>query len=121
MYEEKGWPRKKHGPLGRECDNLEEKQACRDVGEVVERDLQDFLKKIGIDAEVQIPFDYVGSVLNPVNVDVKIIAAYNGFNILYRLTLKERVKDKRKNLYGAIRRLRLGRGDPRKKLKVIGF
>jgi hypothetical protein len=56
-----------------------------------------------------------------VNVDVKIIAAYNGFNILYRLTLKERVKDKRKNLYGAIRRLRLGKGDPRKKLKVIGF
>jgi hypothetical protein len=121
MYEERGWPRKKHGPLGRECETLEQKQACRDVAEEVQRDLQDFFAEKGIIAEVIIPFDDAGSVLCPINVDVKMIAAYNGFSVLYRLTLKERVKEKRKNMYGAIRKLRLGKGDPRKKLKIIGF
>jgi acetylglutamate kinase len=104
-----GLPVREFGPLGRETDNLKEKQLARDILEKNQAEIQDRLADLGIHASVVIPVIEVGTVLCHVNGDQFILAAYHGFDVLYVVTTKDRV-EKKKSFFA-----------PYKKIQVIGF
>ncbi|MEK7100965.1 MAG: hypothetical protein AAB921_02595, partial [Patescibacteria group bacterium] len=62
-YARRGFPVKKHGPMGREAENLEQRQVARDVLEANQAALQDRLAVEGIFVTVEIPVLMIGTVL----------------------------------------------------------
>jgi len=94
-FARRGFPVKKHGPLGRETETLEQRQIARDVLEKNQAILQDRLAQKGISAEIIIPIVYIGTVLCPVNGDQMVRTAYLGFDELYVITTPERAKNKK--------------------------
>jgi len=85
----------KFGPLGRETTNLKEKQLARDVLEKNQEEVQDRLADLGVHASVVIPVIEIGTVLCHVNGDQFVLSAYHGFDVLYIVTLKDRVEIKK--------------------------
>lgn len=108
-FAEAGLPVGKFGPLGRETSSLEERQLARDTLEKNQADVQDRLADMGVHASVVIPAIEIGTVLCHVNGDQFTLAAYHGFDILYIVTTKDRVENK-KVFFGRY-----------KKIQVIGF
>jgi len=108
-FVEAGFEVGKHGPLGRETKNLEEKQLARDVLEVNKDVLQDLLALHGISAYVEKPVWEVAGVLCHINADIFTLAVYHGFDKLFVLTLESRVKAKEQEL------------ERYPKIEVIGF
>jgi len=94
-FEEAGLYVGKHGPLGRECEDLKSKQLARDILEINQAELQDALADRGITATVVIPVLNIGTVLCHVNGDQFLKAAYLGFDMLYVVTLKNRKEAKK--------------------------
>ena len=109
------------GPLGRITKSLVEKQLARSVLEKNQAIVQDLLDKKGISARVIIPVEEVASVLCHVNGDIKVLSAYNGFDKIFMLTTKDKVKKKKAWLehlaecFGHIEKGKL------EKIKVLGF
>ncbi|MFA5871002.1 MAG: hypothetical protein WC842_03930 [Candidatus Paceibacterota bacterium] len=99
----------KFGPLGRETEGLKEKQLARDVLEKNQEEIQDRLADLGVHASVVIPVIEIGTVLCHVNGDQFVLSAYHGFDVLYIVTLKDRVETK-KDFFAQY-----------KKIQVIGF
>lgn len=118
-FRDKGYPIK-FGPLGRITESLTERQLARDVLERNQATVQDLLSDRGINALVIIPVDDVASVLCHVNGDVKLLAAYNGYDKLFLLTLKSRVEQKRLWLQNINKVLGSGHGSL-DKIEVVGF
>jgi hypothetical protein len=111
----------KFGPLGRITDSLEEKQLARNVLEKNRAMIQDLVDEAGINARVIIPVDEIATVLCHVNGDVKLLAAYNGFDKLFILTEKDRVKKKKlwvKKVAKVFEVIEKGGLD---KIEVVGF
>ena len=94
-YARRGFPVKKHGPMGREAENLEQRQVARDVLETNQAALQDWLADEGIIVTVEIPVLTIGTVLCHVNGDQMVRSAYLGFEKLYVVTTPERLDVKR--------------------------
>ena len=93
-FARRGFPVKPHGPLGRETDTFEERQVQRDVLEMNQTALQDWLAKEGVFAAVEIPFVMSGTVHCPVNGDQMLRTVYLGFDELFVVTTPERVESK---------------------------
>lgn len=91
-----GLPVSKFGPLGRELENLKEKQLAKDVLEKNKTKIQNLLKKVEIKAKVVIPVLDVSSVLCHLNGDQFVLSAYLGFDDLYVITTKGRFAEKKK-------------------------
>ncbi len=111
----------KFGPLGRITKTLEEKQLARDVLEKNQATVQDMLDKKGISARVIIPVLDIATVLCHVNGDIEILAAYNGFNKIFALTLKKNVEKKKtwlKELAKSFVHIDSGN---LKKIEILGF
>jgi len=109
------------GPMGRITKTLEEKQLARDVLEKNQAVIQDMVDEMGISARVIIPVDDVATVLCPVNGDVKVLAAYNGYDKIFILTSKERARKKRlwvKRVAKVFEVIERGELD---KIEVLGF
>ena len=104
-----GLPIRKFGPLGRETKTQEEKELARKVLEANKAELQGRLAQFGIHVNVVISVMEVGNVLCHVNGDQFVLTAYHGFDILYVITTKGRVK-KKKSFFA-----------PYKKIHVKGF
>lgn len=104
-----GLPVREFSPLGRETENMEEKQLARDVLEKNQAEIQDRLADLGVHASVVIPVIEIGTILCHVNGDQFILAVYHGFDVLYVVTTKDRV-EKKKSFFS-----------PYKKIQVIGF
>ncbi len=92
-FKKKGW-KIKFGPLGRITKTLEEKQLARDILEKNQAQVQDMLDEKGISARVIIPVLDIATVLCHVNGDIEVLAAYNGFDKIFVLTLKKNVENK---------------------------
>lgn len=99
----------KFGPLGREIETFHERQLARDVLEKNQTNIQDLLAKNKVPATVIIPVIDIGTVLCHINGDIFVQAAYLGFDKLYILTYKNRVKVKKEEF----------KSFP--KIKVVGF
>ncbi len=111
----------KFGPLGRITKTLEEKQLARDVLEKNQAIIQDMIDEMGISARVIIPVLDIASVLCHVNGDIEILAAYNGFEKIYVLTLKSNVEKKKtwlKQLAQSFKHIDSGNLD---KIEIVGF
>ena len=111
----------KFGPMGRITRTLKQRQLARDILEQNEAAIQDMIDKKKIHARVIIPVDYVATVLCHVNGDVKMLAAYNGFDKLYELTLAENVGKKRiwlERIAECFESIEKGKLD---KIEVLGF
>jgi len=93
-YERRGLPITKHGPLGREIPTFEGRQVVRDILEINQRDLEDYLAEEGIHVPVAIPVFYLGDVLCHVNGDELVRIAYLGYDELFVVTMAERVEKK---------------------------
>lgn len=91
-----GLPVSKFGPLGRELENLKEKQLAKDVLEKNKTKIQSLLKRVRIKAKVVIPVLDVSGVLCHLNGDQFVLSAYLGFDDLYIITAKKRVIEKKK-------------------------
>ena len=104
-----GLPIGKFGPLGRELKSLVEKQLARDILETNQAEVQDRLARMSVNASVVIPVIEIGSVLCHINGDQFVLTAYHGFDALYVVTTKERLK--KKKVFFA----------PYKKVQVIGY
>lgn len=91
-----GLPVKKHGPLGRETRSLKERQLARDVLERNQAKVQDRLAALDVHVSVVIPVLEIGTVLCHVNGDQFLLTSYLGFDILYAVTLPDRLQKKRK-------------------------
>ncbi len=85
----------KFGPLGRITKSLEERQLARDVLEKNQAFIQDLIDEKGINARVIIPVGDIATVLCPENGDLELLRAYDGYQKIFILTLKDRVKKKR--------------------------
>ena len=94
-FKKKGY-KIKFGPLGRMTKTLEEKQLARDILEKNQADIQDMIDDKDISARVIIPVLDIATVLCHVNGDVEVLAAYNGFDKIFVLTLKNNVEKKKK-------------------------
>ncbi len=94
-FERRGWELKPHGPMGRESENFEQRQVARDVLEMNQCRLQDYLAEEGIHVAVVIPVLDIGTVLCPVNGDLMVRNAYLGYDRLYVVTTPDRLKKKR--------------------------
>lgn len=92
-FKKRGWP-VKFGPLGREVKTLQQKQIARDILEKNQALIQDRLAKEGISSSIIIPVIDIGTVLCHMNGDIFVKAAYLGFDKLFIVTLKKRVKIK---------------------------
>ncbi|MCX6721410.1 MAG: hypothetical protein NT026_02300 [Candidatus Staskawiczbacteria bacterium] len=97
-FKKAGFPVRKHGPLGRETESLEESQLARDILERNQEIVQDLLAERGVMATVIIPVLDIGSVLCHINGDIFIQTAYLGFDKIFVLTYEDRVKDKKRML-----------------------
>jgi len=119
-FAKQGWPIK-FGPLGRITLTLEERQLARDVLEQNQAMVQDMLDSRGIAARAIIPVDDIGGVLCHINGDVLLLAAYNGYDKLFLLTLESRVEKKKawvKSLTEVFESIEKG---DLNKIEVIGF
>jgi hypothetical protein len=111
----------KFGPLGRITDSIEERCLALKILKKNQRTVHNLLKENGIDATVIIPVDKIAGVICPVNGDVKILSAYNGYDKIFILTLKERTAKKKlwlkkvAQVFGAIEKGNLS------KIEVVGF
>ncbi len=111
----------KFGPLGRITESLEERQLARDILEKNEALTQDLVDEKGINARVIIPVETMATVLCHVNGDVMALAAYNGFDKIFLLTLKDRAEKKRlwvEKVAEIFEVIEKGKLD---KIEVIGF
>ena len=108
-FTEAGLPIGNFGPLGRETSSLKERQLARDTLEKNQEKIQDCLADIRVHASVVIPVIEIGTVLCHVNGDQFILSAYHGFDILYVVTINDRL-EKKKEFFA-----------PYKKIQVIGF
>lgn len=104
-----GIPVRKFGILGRECKTLRERQLARDVLERNRERVQRGLASIGASACVVVPVLEIGTVLCHVNGDQFVLTAYHGYETIYVVTSKPRVKIKTKQFL------------PYPKIKVVGF
>lgn len=95
-FEDKGFEIK-FGPLGRETNSLEQRQLARDILEMNQAKFQDALQSDGIHASVVIPVLEIGTVLCHVNGDQYVLAAYQGFDSIFVVTLPERLEAKKKD------------------------
>ncbi len=95
-FEDAGYKVVEFGPLGRETKTLKERQLARDVLEINQAKMQDWLTKHDLNVSVEIPVISSGTVLCHVNGDQYILSAYNGFDKIYVITTKDRVKAKKK-------------------------
>jgi len=118
------------GLLGRITVSLEERQLARDILEQNQAFVQDLFDENGISARAIIPVEDIGSVLCHVNGDILLLAAYNGYDKLFLLTTKDRVKKKRLWLQRVARVFAvIAQGDSIEqkkkpkldKIKVVGF
>ncbi len=109
VFQNNGISRAEFGPLGRETKSLNEKQLARDTLEKNQAEIQDRLAKLGIYVNVVIPVMDIATVLCHVNGDQYLLTAYHGFDRLYVVTTKDRVK-KKKSFFA-----------PYQKIEVIGF
>lgn len=119
-FKEKGFSIK-FGPLGRITESLEERQLARDILEKNQAFIQDLVDEKGISARVIIPVDDIATVLCHQNGDVKLLAAYNGYQRLFILTSKDMVKKKKlwvKRVTKVFEVIEKGKLD---KIEVIGF
>lgn len=91
---EKRWFQIKFWPLWRETSSFEEKQIARDLLEQNQAEIQDYISGKWIDAQVIIPVLDIWNVLCHVNWDIYTLAAYNWFDELFILTLKDRLDKK---------------------------
>ncbi len=112
-FERRGWPIK-FGPLGRETETFEQRQAARDALELNEARVQDLFDQQGIVVHVITPVLIVGNVLCHVNGDTMVETVYLGYDRSFVLTLDERVADKRKRFSD-----RKGVAYP--KVEIVGF
>jgi hypothetical protein len=108
-FAKKGWPIKKHGPLGREAENYEQKKVAKNVLKNNQRIFKRLIEKAGINAKVIIPVLHLNGVMCHVNGDVFIKTFYLGFDELYVVTTEERVEAKKKDF------------DNLPKIQVVGF
>jgi hypothetical protein len=111
----------KFGPMGRITKTLGERQVARDVLEKNQALIQDLLDKKGINARAVIPAREIGTVLCLENGDVMVLSAYNGFDRIFVLTLKNKVKEKQfwiKQLAACFQHIEKGELD---KIRVMGF
>ncbi len=109
------------GPFGRIVKSLEEKQLARDVLEINQARLQDLLDERGINARVLIPVWNVATVLSPLDGDVFVLGAHNGYDKVYVLTLKSREEEKRELFKRVAECFSNERRKGPCKIKVIGF
>jgi len=86
----------KFGPMGREIETFKGRQLARDVLERNQSEIQDKLLDLGINSFVEIPVLNIGGVLCHINGDQFLLTAYNGFDVIYVMTTKERADDKRR-------------------------
>lgn len=91
---EKRWFQIKFWPLWRETSSFEGKQLARDLLEQNQAEIQDYISDKWIDAQVIIPVLDIWNVLCHVNWDIYTLAAYNWFDELFILTLKDRLDKK---------------------------
>ncbi|MHB8660494.1 MAG: hypothetical protein ACYC75_00930 [Minisyncoccota bacterium] len=85
-FARRGFPVKKHGPLGRESETFEERQLARDILENNAAECEDLLAEKGIHIRVAIPVMDIGGVLCHLNGDLMIRAAYLGYDELFIIT-----------------------------------
>ncbi len=110
--EKAGLPTGKFGILGRKLKEFRQKQVARNALEDNQALIQDFLAGKEIYVSVIVPVLEIGTVLCHINGDEFLRLAYNGFDILYVITAKERIAQK-KNWVDQF--------DDEKKVEVIGF
>ena len=96
-FTKEGLPVGKFGPLGRETKTFRERQLARDVLEQNQAQIQDALASRGVHVSVMIPVLDIGTVLCHVNGDQFVLTAYHGFDVIYVVTTKDRVAEKRKS------------------------
>jgi len=84
----------KFGPFGRETKGLKDRQLARDILEINQAHMQDWLQRGNISAGVVIPVITCGSVLCHVNGDQYVFSVYNGFDKIYIATKEDRVEKK---------------------------
>jgi hypothetical protein len=104
-----GLPVGEFGPLGRETASLQEKELAKDVLKKNRIEMKKRLADLGVNANVVIPIIDIGGVPCHVNGDQLILTAYHGFDLLYVITTKDRIKSKQTFFA------------PYKKIRVIGF
>lgn len=100
---------------------MEQKQLARDILEKNQASIQDMLDERGVSARVIIPVLDIATVLCHVNGDIEILAAYNGFDRIFVLTLKNNVEKKKlwlEKLADSFRHIDSGKLH---KIEVIGF
>lgn len=95
MLKERGVDEIPHGPLGRELETFELRQAARDVLEKNQAELQDILAKRKTVAAVEIPVYNIGTVLCHINGDLALQMAYLGFDLLFAVTTEDRMEKKK--------------------------
>ena len=108
-FEKAGFPVSKFGPLGRESKSLKEKKLAKDILKKNKIELQNRLKVIGTRTKVVTPVFKIGNVLCHINGDNFVLLAYLGFDILYVVTVDERVEQKKEYF------------KPYPKIQVVGF
>lgn len=94
-YERRGIPCGSHGPMGREIPTFEGRQMVRDILELNQRDLEDWLAEDGVHVPIVIPVFYIGDVLCHVNGDEMVRVAYLGYDRLYVVTTPDRLERKK--------------------------
>lgn len=83
------------GLYGRETKTLEERQLARNILEINQAYVQDLLEQHGINAEVDIPVRYTGSVLSHVNGDLIVLEGLQSFEKIYVITEQQNVAKKK--------------------------
>ena len=96
MFEKRGIAQMPHGPLGRELETFEDRQAARDILEKNQVELQDLLAEKNISASVIIPVLDIGTVLCHINGDQFLQMAYLGYDRLFAVTTSDRLEKKKK-------------------------
>jgi len=119
-FKDRGFPIR-FGPLGRITESLGERQLARDILEKNQALVQDLLDARGISARVIIPVADIASVLCHINGDVQLLAAYNGYDRLFLLTLKDKVAKKRLWLEKVAEVFEVIEEGSLEKIEVIGF
>jgi len=112
-FKEAGLPIRKFGLLGRATPTLEERLLSYNILSKNQAEIQDRLADLGIYVAVEIPMDNVATVLCPQNGDYFIIKSYHGYDLLYVVTVKKKVKEKQE-FFNQFQR-------KRGKIRVIGF
>lgn len=108
-FKKAGLPVGDFGPLGRETNSFQERRLAQNILEINQTEIQDRLNAIGVRVNVVIPILNIGTVLCHVNGDQFVLTAYLGFDVLYIVTTKDRVAEKKKFF------------SPYPKIQVVGF